>query len=85
MLLKADDLDGNGKIDYNEFLAAAMHEIRLDKDEMMFRLFKHFDRDGDGYITLLEMTSAIPVVQGGLDPGLDAIFPYQVSGYSNCQ
>ena len=36
-----------------------VHHLRLDKDEHLFRAFKHFDKDGSGFITELELRDAL--------------------------
>jgi len=50
------DLDGNGTLDFNEFLGLMVIKMRDSKegDELM-EAFKVFDRDGNGYITSLEL------------------------------
>ena len=45
------DLDGDGSIDYHEFLAATLHLARLEQDERLWRAFRHFDADNTGFIT----------------------------------
>ena len=42
------DADGNGTIDYGEFIAATMHINRLDREEHLFSAFQHFDKDNSG-------------------------------------
>ncbi len=45
------DVNGNQKIDYEEFLAATMHMNKLNRDDVMMEAFKYFDKDGSGFIT----------------------------------
>lgn len=40
------DVDGNGTIDYIEFISATMHKHRLERDE--YKAFQYFDKDGSG-------------------------------------
>jgi len=42
------DADGNGTIDYGEFIAATMHINRLDREEHLYSAFQHFDKDNSG-------------------------------------
>ena len=42
------DVDGNGTIDYIEFISATMHRYRLDRDEHLFKAFQYFDKDNSG-------------------------------------
>ncbi len=45
------DVNGNSRIDYEEFLAATMHLSKLNREENMMDAFKHFDKDNSGFIT----------------------------------
>ena len=45
------DYQGNGKINYSEFLAATVSCRTVLTNEMLWALFKHFDTDDSGYIT----------------------------------
>ena len=47
LILQAD-ADGNGTIDYGEFIAATMHINRLDREEHLYSAFQHFDKDNSG-------------------------------------
>lgn len=42
------DVDGNGTIDYIEFITATMHRHRLERDEHLYKAFRHFDKDHSG-------------------------------------
>jgi hypothetical protein len=48
---------------YTQFLAATVHQLRLEKDELMFKAFQHFDADRSGFITQDELKKAL--AQGG--------------------
>ncbi|CAA7054316.1 unnamed protein product [Microthlaspi erraticum] len=54
-LMEAADLDGNGRMDIEEFVSATMERQILDKDENVHKAFQHFDKDGNGYITKDEL------------------------------
>nr|CAB3458088.1 unnamed protein product [Digitaria exilis] len=47
-LMEAADVDGNGSIDYVEFITATMHRHRLERDEHLFKAFQYFDKDNSG-------------------------------------
>lgn len=49
-LMKVADQNGDGMIDWQEFLAATVHVNKLENDDIIMRAFKKFDRDGDGAI-----------------------------------
>ncbi|EPS59225.1 calcium-dependent protein kinase 1, partial [Genlisea aurea] len=58
-LMEAADVDGNGTIDYIEFITATMHRHRLERDEHLFGAFQFFDTDNSGYITRDELETAM--------------------------
>ncbi|XP_027333838.1 calcium-dependent protein kinase 9-like isoform X4 [Abrus precatorius] len=58
-LMEAADVDGNGTIDYIEFITATMHRYRLERDEHLYKAFQYFDKDGSGYITKDELETAM--------------------------
>ncbi|KAM7251041.1 hypothetical protein ACFE04_022924 [Oxalis oulophora] len=58
-LMDAADVDGNGTIDYLEFITATMHRHKLDKEEHLYKAFQHFDKDNSGFITRDELESAM--------------------------
>ncbi|CAH2071621.1 unnamed protein product [Thlaspi arvense] len=49
-LMEAADLDGNGRLDIDEFIAATMERHILVKDENLHKAFQYFDKDNTGYI-----------------------------------
>ncbi|KAH6802824.1 calmodulin-domain protein kinase cdpk isoform 2 [Perilla frutescens var. frutescens] len=57
-LMKAADIDNNGAIDYGEFIAATLHQNKIEKDDHLIRAFSYFDKDGSGYITQDELQRA---------------------------
>ncbi|CAH2071625.1 unnamed protein product [Thlaspi arvense] len=58
-LMEAADVDGNGTIDYIEFISATMHRHRLERDEHLHKAFQYFDKDGSGHITKDELEIAM--------------------------
>lgn len=42
------DADGNGTIDYDEFITATMHMNRMDREEHLYTAFQYFDKDNSG-------------------------------------
>jgi len=42
------DVDGNGTIDYMEFITATMHMNRVEKEDHLYKAFEYFDRDKSG-------------------------------------
>ncbi|KAG2428086.1 hypothetical protein HYH02_014477 [Chlamydomonas schloesseri] len=70
-ILNDIDLDGNSKIDYEEFLAATMHLNKLSREENMIAAFEYFDTDKSGFITRDELVSAMKDIDAEVD--VDAI------------
>ncbi|XP_047330295.1 calcium-dependent protein kinase 17-like [Impatiens glandulifera] len=58
-LMEAADADGNGTIDYDEFIAATMQINRMDREEHLYTAFQYFDKDNSGYITIEELEQAL--------------------------
>ncbi|KXZ49062.1 hypothetical protein GPECTOR_23g147 [Gonium pectorale] len=70
-ILNDIDLDGNSKIDYEEFLAATMHLNKLSREENMIAAFEYFDKDKSGFITRDELVTAMKEIDQEVD--VDAI------------
>ncbi|RRT53531.1 hypothetical protein B296_00034368 [Ensete ventricosum] len=49
-LMDAADVDGNGSIDYIEFITATMNRHKLERDEHLYRAFQYFDKDNSGCV-----------------------------------
>ncbi|MCO5552726.1 hypothetical protein L7F22_006243 [Adiantum nelumboides] len=58
-LMDAADVDGNGTIDYLEFISATMQMSKMEKGDHLFSAFQYFDKDGSGYITMEELEEAL--------------------------
>ena len=59
-MIKEVDLDGNGVIDFHEFLYLMVKKMKgNDTEEELLEAFKVFDRDGDGYVTAHELRSVM--------------------------
>eukprot|EP00475_Leptophrys_vorax_P028144 TRINITY_DN40556_c0_g1_i2.p2 TRINITY_DN40556_c0_g1~~TRINITY_DN40556_c0_g1_i2.p2 ORF type:complete len:120 (-),score=28.03 TRINITY_DN40556_c0_g1_i2:460-819(-) len=52
-------MDGNGEIDYSEFVAATMQSRGLDNDKNLRAAFDFFDSDRSGYIDIEELADAL--------------------------
>eukprot|EP00967_Tisochrysis_lutea_P156431 scaffold315224_cov18-Tisochrysis_lutea.AAC.1 len=49
------DVNGNSRIDYEEFLAATLAYNKLNREDNMMEAFKFFDVAGSGFITKQEI------------------------------
>ncbi|XP_010538709.1 PREDICTED: calcium-dependent protein kinase 21-like [Tarenaya hassleriana] len=58
-LMEAADVDGNGTIDYIEFISATTHRYRMERDDHLYKAFQYFDKDNSGYITRDELETAM--------------------------
>ena len=59
-MIKEIDLDGNGVIDFNEFLYLMVKKMKgNDTEEELLEAFKVFDRDGNGYVTSHELRNVL--------------------------
>lgn len=65
-LMSDMDVDGNGVIDYEEFVAATMNLYKLENENLM-KAFQKFDADGSGYITKDELVAALKDREDDLD------------------
>ena len=63
------DLDGNGTIDFKEFLGLMVRKMKdTDTEEELLEAFKVFDRDGNGYITSHELRHVMTNLGEALSP-----------------
>lgn len=62
-LLKSVDVDGSGGIDLNEFATALnLAELTCNED-LLAKLFKQLDTDGDGFVNVVELRNAFSGLQ----------------------
>ncbi len=53
------DLDGNGTIDYTEFVMATINEKNLVTNERLLQAFKMFDKDNSGALSYDEIKDVL--------------------------
>ena len=56
-MIDSIDLDGNGVIDYNEFLTCSMNKEKILRNDYLKICFKEFDTDGSGKISIDEISA----------------------------
>ncbi|KAL5218829.1 hypothetical protein ABZP36_019513 [Zizania latifolia] len=61
------DVDGNGYLDYGEFVAVTIHLQRLSNDAHLHTAFLFFDKDSSGYIDRAELADALADDSGRAD------------------
>ncbi|CAH8355836.1 unnamed protein product [Eruca vesicaria subsp. sativa] len=59
MLMEVADVNGNGCLDYGEFVAVIIHLQKMENDEHFRQAFMFFDKDGSGYIESDELRRAL--------------------------
>ncbi|KAJ4904067.1 Calcium-dependent protein kinase 14 [Raphanus sativus] len=59
ILMDAGDVDRDGYIDVNEFVAITVHIRKMGNDEHLKKAFKFFDLDKSGYIEIDELRDAL--------------------------
>jgi calcium-dependent protein kinase len=67
LLMEAADVDGDGYLDYAEFVAITIHLQRLSNDQHLRTAFLFFDRDSSGYIERGELADALADESGRAD------------------
>jgi calmodulin len=68
-MIKQVDLDGNGTIDFKEFLGLMVRKMKdSDTEEELLEAFKVFDRDGNGFITSHELRHVMTNLGQSLTP-----------------
>lgn len=60
-MFDAVDIDGNGSIDYTEFVMATMNERDLVSQQKLKAAFRLFDKDGSGSISQDELKRALGI------------------------
>lgn len=61
-LLANMDANGNGTVEFEELVSAILPDIKeeiLVNQEQLLEVFRSFDRDGNGYITLAELAGSM--------------------------
>ena len=56
-MIDSIDLDGNGVIDYNEFLTCSMNKDKILRNDYLKICFQEFDIDGSGKISVDEIST----------------------------
>ncbi|GAB4856032.1 Calcium-dependent protein kinase 8 [Ancistrocladus abbreviatus] len=59
ILMEAADVDGDGTLNYGEFVAVSVHFKKMANDEHLHRAFSFFDRNKSGYIEIDELRDAL--------------------------
>jgi calcium-dependent protein kinase len=54
-IMESMDLDGNGTVDYNEFITATINKSKILSKQNLEATFKAFDKDGSGKISVDEI------------------------------
>ena len=68
-MIKQVDLDGNGTIDFKEFLGLMVRKMKdTDTEEELLEAFKVFDRDTNGFITSHELRHVMTSLGESLTP-----------------
>ncbi|KAK2641151.1 hypothetical protein Ddye_022914 [Dipteronia dyeriana] len=59
ILMNAADVDGDGSLNYGEFVAVSVHLKKMGNDEHLHKAFSFFDRNQSGYIEIEELRDAL--------------------------
>ena len=60
-IMKMVDADGNGEIEYSEWVVASINKRKLLSDEKLEAAFNLFDKDGSGTISASEIRDVLGV------------------------
>ena len=60
-ILEVADADGNGEIEYSEWVIATINKRNLLTDEKLQTAFNLFDRDGGGTISAVEISDVLGI------------------------
>jgi calmodulin len=68
-MIKEVDLNGDGTIDFKEFLGLMVRKMKdTDTEEELLEAFKVFDKDGNGFITTHELRTVMTTLGESLTP-----------------
>ncbi|KAG0455585.1 hypothetical protein HPP92_024573 [Vanilla planifolia] len=59
ILMDAADMDGDGTLEYGEFVTISVHLKKLGNDEHLHEAFAYFDQNKSGYIEIEELRDAL--------------------------
>lgn len=59
ILMEAADVDGDGALNYGEFVAVSVHLRKMANDEHLHKAFSFFDQNKSGYIEIDELRHAL--------------------------
>ncbi|CAL5357997.1 hypothetical protein CsSME_00047716 [Camellia sinensis var. sinensis] len=59
ILMEAADIDGDGMLNYGEFVAVSVHLRKMGNDEHLHKAFAFFDRNQNGFIEIEELRDAL--------------------------
>ncbi|KAJ7964090.1 Calcium-dependent protein kinase [Quillaja saponaria] len=59
ILMEAADVDGDGTLNYVEFVAVSVHLKKMGNDEHLHKAFAFFDQNQSGYIEIEELREAL--------------------------
>ncbi|CAD8135936.1 unnamed protein product [Paramecium pentaurelia] len=66
-IMELVDMDGSGTIDYTEFIIASMDRRKAMQTEKLKEAFQIFDKDGNGFISELEIKEVLGPSLTGID------------------
>eukprot|EP00747_Dinoflagellata_sp_TGD_P214621 gnl/TRDRNA2_/TRDRNA2_87451_c0_seq1.p1 gnl/TRDRNA2_/TRDRNA2_87451_c0~~gnl/TRDRNA2_/TRDRNA2_87451_c0_seq1.p1 ORF type:complete len:625 (-),score=122.80 gnl/TRDRNA2_/TRDRNA2_87451_c0_seq1:163-2037(-) len=58
-IMEGMDADGNGRIDFTEFLAATLDRKKMQEEQVCWQAFNSFDRNGNGHIDKKELAQVL--------------------------
>ncbi|KAK1402764.1 Calcium-dependent protein kinase 32 [Heracleum sosnowskyi] len=64
ILMEAADVDGDGALNYGEFVAVSVHLKKMANDEHLHKAFSFFDHNNNGYIEIDELRHALSEEDG---------------------
>lgn len=57
--MRQADVDGNGTLDYGEFVAVSIHLKKIGNDDHLRQAFSYFDQNNTGYIEIEELRESL--------------------------